>query len=166
MHRFATDSILLLQGHICWELQWPYSQRFTSYFLLLSVAFFPFLEGKKVTSHYYCSINLHYSIHILNPRATYIVPFNSIIHYFLKSCLHWPNWYLRFCSYQEQSWENVYLSIEGLRHFYNKSIFLFTFAIVNTVSNGLPHLYRPISTRGRVSFTLGINENQTPHVLF
>lgn len=57
-------------------------------------------------------------------------------------------------------------SIEGLRHCYNKSIFLLTFAIVNAVSDGLPHIYRSASTGGWFSFTLTINENQTQHVIF
>lgn len=39
-------------------------------------------------------------------------------------------------------------SIEGLRHCYTKSIFLFTFAIVNTVTDGIPHVYRSASTGG------------------
>lgn len=56
-------------------------------------------------------------------------------------------------------------SIEGFRHCYNKSIFLFTFAIVNTVSDGLPHIYRSASTGGWFSFTLSINESQTQHVI-
>lgn len=57
-------------------------------------------------------------------------------------------------------------SIEGLRHCYTKSVVLFTFAIVNTASDGLPHVYRSASTGGWFSLTLSINENQTQHVIF
>lgn len=55
---------------------------------------------------------------------------------------------------------------EGLRHCYTQSIFLFTSAVVNSVSDGLSHLHRSASTGPWFSFTLSITENQTKHVIF